>query len=147
MLLIRVCPIQKILFSLVILVIALWSSKGLATTEISNVRYWSAPDHTRIVFDLSDEPVYRFVKRENILVLEWSDATIKTTLPSEMSVGKPGISKIVFISANDNQCKIELVLDQYSKVEVFKLKKFMDKPDRVVVDIFPLQGVQEETST
>lgn len=135
---------RETLSGLVILVAAFWASQVFAVTDISNVRYWAAPDHTRIVFDLNAEPVYQFNIRENILTLEFSDAEVKTSLPSEMPVGKPGISKIVFITAGDNQCKIELVLDQYSKVEVFKLKKFLDKPDRVVVDIFLPQAVKEE---
>ncbi len=138
---------RNTLSGLVILVIALWSSQGFAATEISNVRHWAAPDHTRVVFDLDAEPVYQFNIKENILTLELSDATVKTSLPSEMPVGKPGISKIIFITAKDNPCKIELVLDQYSKVEVFKLKKFMDKPDRVVVDIYLPQAVKEEAGT
>ncbi len=135
---------QKLLYGLAILVIALWSSQGFAATEISNVRHWAAPDHTRVVFDLSAEPDYQFKIRENILTLEFSNAVSKNRLPAEKIVGKPGISKIIFTSADDNKCKIEIVLTQYLKAEVFKLKKFMDKPDRVVVDIIVEQAVKEE---
>jgi len=122
----------------------LWSSQGFAATEISKVRHWAAPDHTRIVFDLSAEPDYQFKIMENILTLEFNDASFHPSLPAEKMIGKPGISKIIFTTADDNKCKIEIVLDKYLKAQVFKLKKFMDKPDRVVVDITVEQAVKEE---
>ena len=135
---------QKLFHGLAILVIALWSSQGFAATEISNVRHWGAPDHTRVVFDLTDEPDYQLNIRENILTLEFPNAVFKKSLPAELIVGRRGISKIIFTSADDNKCKVEMILDQHLKADVFKLKKFMDKPDRVVVDIILEQAVKEE---
>ncbi|MEE9913542.1 MAG: N-acetylmuramoyl-L-alanine amidase [Deltaproteobacteria bacterium] len=123
---------------------ALWSAQGFAATEISKVRHWAAPDHTRVVFDLSAEPDYQFSIRDNILTLEFSKASLHPSLPPEKTVGKPGISKIIFSAADDNTCKIEIVLTEYLTTEVFKLKKFMDKPDRVVVDIIVEMPVKEE---
>ena len=93
---------------LTILVLALWSSQGFAATEISNVRHWGAPDHTRIVFDLNDEPDYQLNIRENILILEFHNAVFKKSLPAELIIGRPGISKIIFTSADDNKCKVEI---------------------------------------
>lgn len=113
--------------------------------EISNVRHWAAPDHTRVVFDLSAEPVYQYRINENVLILEFSNAVLTKTLPQEMPINKPGISKVVLSASAENSSKVELILNQYSKVEVFKLKKFMDKPDRVVVDIILPQAAKEET--
>ena len=138
---------QEIRYGLMILLIALWPSIGIAATEISNVRHWAAPDHTRIVFDLSAEPDYQYAISDNVLTLEFSDATFKKSLPLQMIVDKPGMSKIIFTHTEDNKSKIEIILSQYLKVEVFKLKKFMDKPDRVVVDIVLQQAVKEEIAT
>jgi N-acetylmuramoyl-L-alanine amidase len=135
---------QKILYCLAILAIACWSSQGFAATEISNIRYWSAPDHTRVVFDLSTEPDYRFNIRGNLITLEFSDASFHSSMLAQKIIGKHGISKITFTTADDNKCKIEIMLDQPLKAEVFKLKKFMDKPDRVVVDIIVAQAVRKE---
>jgi N-acetylmuramoyl-L-alanine amidase len=135
---------HQLLYCLAILFIACWSSPGFAATEISNVRYWAAPDHTRVVFDLSNQTDYQFKISDNILTLEFSDARLKNSLPSGMIVDKPGIDKIIFNTVADHQCKIEIVLNRYLKAEVFKLKKFMDKPDRIVVDIIVQQAVKEE---
>jgi len=136
--------ILAILCGLAILVTALWSAPGFAATEISNVRHWTAPDHTRVVFDLSDVPDYQFNVSEHILTLTFSDTLFKKSLPAELIVGKPGINKIIFTTTGDHQCKIEIILNDYLTTEVFQLKKFMDKPDRVVVDIIVEQAAKEE---
>ena len=127
--------IRILLCCLAIIVMTLWTSPGLAAIEISNVRRWAAPDHTRIVFDLSAEADYQFKIEEKILTLEFSNAVLKKSLPVEIIVGRAGIRKISFTTVDPHKCKIEIFLDQYLKADVFKLKKFMDKPDRVVVDI------------
>lgn len=135
---------KQTLCGLAILVLALWSSQAFAATEISKVRHWAAPDHTRVVFDLSAEPDYQFFVNENILTLEFSDASFHSSLPAEKVIKKPGISKIIFTAGEDHKCKIEIFLTEYLTTEVFKLKKIMDKPDRVVVDIIVAEQVVKE---
>jgi N-acetylmuramoyl-L-alanine amidase len=138
--------IRVFLYGLALFVAVSWSSLCLATTEILKVRTWAAPDHTRVVFDLDDEVNYQFQIKDNILTLEFADTTLHPSLPDEKKIGKPGISRIIFTSAGDRFCKIEIILDRYLKADVFKLKKFMDKPDRVVVDVVVEQAVKEEVA-
>lgn len=137
--------VRPFIFGLAIFLIALWPVRGFALTEISNVRYWTAPDQTRIVFDLSAEPDYSFKIEKNIITLEFSNASFAALLPAEKVIRKPGVGKITFTTAADNQCKIEIVLTDYLTAEVFKLKKFMDKPDRVVVDVI-LEGAEKSAT-
>jgi N-acetylmuramoyl-L-alanine amidase len=126
----------RFLSGLAFFMFALWPACGFALTEISNVRHWAAPDQTRIVFDLSGEPVYRFDTQKNKITLEFSDAFFSPSLPSEKIISKPGVAKILFIRGEDRQCAIHVYLKDHLRAEVFPLKKFMDKPDRVVVDVF-----------
>ncbi|HOG12812.1 MAG TPA: N-acetylmuramoyl-L-alanine amidase [Smithellaceae bacterium] len=100
------------------------------------MRHWAAPDQTRIVFDLSDEPAYRFEIQQDRIILEFSDASFSPSLPSEKIVRKPGVAKILFIRGEDQLCTVQIHLKDHLRAEVFPLKKFMDKPDRVVVDVF-----------
>lgn len=144
MLSLRAHKIRQIFFALLIIVALIGPGRGFAATEISNVRYWAAPDHTRVVFDLSTEPDYSYDTSDNTLVLEFNDTFFIKTLFPEMKIDKPGISGIVFTQVSDSSCKAELLLTEYSKVKVFKLKKFMGKPDRVVVDIILQQAPPEE---
>ncbi|MRR16437.1 MAG: LysM peptidoglycan-binding domain-containing protein [Deltaproteobacteria bacterium] len=124
-----------IVYGLAIFILVAWSAHGYAATEISKVRHWAAPDHTRVVFDLSAEPDYQFYLRDNVLTLEFRGASLHPSLSGEKMVGKPGISKIIFSTADNHTCKIEIVLTEYLTTEVFKLRQILDKPDRIVVDI------------
>lgn len=137
-------PIKGLICFLVVFAMTAWSLTCLAATEILKVRHWAAPDHTRIVFDVSDEPLYQFQMRDHSLLLEFSNASLHPALPVEKRIGKPGIEKIIFSAAGNETVKIEVVLSEYLKADVFKLKKFMDKPDRVVVDVIVSQTEKED---
>ena len=127
--------LHKICFALGIFLVFFNSCNCFSSTEISNVRYWSAPDHTRIVFDLDGEPIYEVKEDENILVLKFPNATFNKSIPAEIILNKPGIKKIIFYGTKDDTVKIEFILDKYRKTDVFKLKQIQDKPQRVVIDI------------
>jgi len=137
-------PVKILLCFLILFFIAWWTGIGFAATEIAKVRSWAAPDHTRVVFDVSGEPSYQYQIRENVLILEFTGATLHPSLCDEKKIGKPGVQKIVFTSSGENKSKIEIVLDQYIRVDVFKLRKFMDKPDRVVVDVIVVQEEKKD---
>jgi N-acetylmuramoyl-L-alanine amidase len=126
---------HKTCFILTIFFVCLNSANCFSSTEISNVRYWAAPDHTRIVFDLDSEPVFEVKENGKILVLKFTAATFNKSIPAEIILSKPGIKKINFYTTKNNTVKIEFVLDKHLKTDVFKLKKFQDKPQRVVIDI------------
>ncbi|HPD55913.1 MAG TPA: N-acetylmuramoyl-L-alanine amidase [Smithellaceae bacterium] len=113
--------------------------------EIANVRHWTAPDHTRIVLDVSAEPVYEVEQTDNLLILTFKKAYLNKEIAPELILNKPGIKKLIFNAFNQEDIKIEIYLDEHEKAEVFKLKKFQDRPDRVVVDItLKGQSVPEE---
>ena len=127
--------LHKICFAISAFLVLLNSGNCFGATEISNVRHWTAPDHTRIVFDLDGDPIYEVKKNENILTLKFTDATFNKSIPAELILDKPGIKKIIFYDTENNTVKIEFILDKHLKADVFKLKKFQDKPQRVVIDI------------
>ncbi|HOW57600.1 MAG TPA: N-acetylmuramoyl-L-alanine amidase [Smithellaceae bacterium] len=114
--------------------------------EITNVRHWAAPDHTRVVIDVGSEPSYEVEEGVNTLTLRFKESRLKKDIPGEFTINKPGIKKVVIIPAANDALKIEFLLDKYQKTSVFKLKKFQDKPDRVVVDIILEQEIKENKS-
>ncbi len=136
--------LKKIIYCLTIIVLALIYGNCYASVEILNVRHWTAPDHTRIVLDVDNETVCDVKESENLLVLNFKDASLNKSIPAEIILNKPGIKKLVFYHTDKGTVKIELILDKYRKAEVFKLKKFQDRPDRVVVDIFLQEAPVEE---
>lgn len=139
--------IKKYTYFLIILIVSLISSNCYASIEILNVRHWAAPDHTRIVLDVDDVPAYEVKESENLLILNFKESSIHKSIPAKIIINQPGIKKIVFHHADEDTVEIEFFLDKHHKVEVFKLKKFQDKPDRVVVDIILEQLAKEEKTT
>jgi N-acetylmuramoyl-L-alanine amidase len=138
---------MKIGHALTILAVILFTANFSGAAEILNVRYWAAPDHTRVVIELDGEPVYDIQdiqEGEKLLVLNFKEASSRRSLPAEITINKPGIKKVILRSGADGAIKAELILDKYLKTQVFKLAKFQDKPDRVVVDVFVEQVLREE---
>lgn len=139
----KINVLKELLSLLTIFIVVLISSDCYAATEILNYRSWTAPDHTRIVLDVDSEPVYKTKEKENLLILSFRDTSFSETLPQHVTLNKPGIKKIVLSQADKGISKIEFFLDKHQSVNVFKLKKFQGKPDRIVVDII-LEEVDKE---
>jgi N-acetylmuramoyl-L-alanine amidase len=138
---------QEIIYFLTIFIAVLLSTNCYGAVEILNVRHWTAPDHTRIVLDVDDEPDYEVKENENLLILNFNEATVSKLIPDKIIINKPGIKKMFFYHLDEDTVKIKFILGKYQKIEVFKLKKFQDKPNRVVVDIFLEQVSKEEEKT
>ena len=138
---------KKITYFLTILIVIFGSTNCYGSTEILNVRHWTAPDHTRIVLDVDDEPDYEVKESENLLILNFKEASFHKSIPAEIIINKHGIKKMFFHHIDEDTVEIEFVLDKHQKVEVFKLKKFQDKPERIVVDIILEQVPKEEETT
>ena len=138
---------KEFIYFLTIFIVVLLSTNSYAAVEILNIRHWAAPDHTRIVLDVDGEPDYEVKESENLLLLNFNKASFSKLIPAEIVINKPGIKKVVFHHLDDDTVKIEFILDKYQKIEVFKLKKFQHKPNRVVVDIFLEQVSKEEEKT
>jgi N-acetylmuramoyl-L-alanine amidase len=133
--------------TIIIVIVVLIATNCYASIEILNVRHWAAPDHTRIVLDVDDVPAYEVKENENLLILNFKESSFHKSIPAKIIINQPGIKKIVFHRADKDMVEIEFFLDKHQKVEVFKLKKFQDKPDRVVVDIILEQVSKEEVIT
>lgn len=116
---------------------------AFAATQILNVRHWTAPDHTRVVFDLEAQTHYSYSIDNNLLTIEFSGALCHPSMPTAVDVGKPGIRTIDFSTVAD-KVVVRMFLDDHLKTQVFKLKKFLDKPDRLVVDIYLKQTGEEK---
>ena len=135
------------IYFLTIFIVVLLSTNSYGAVEILHVRHWAAPDHTRIVLDVDDEPDYEVKESENLLILNFKEASFHKSIPAKIIINKHGIKKMFFHHIDEDTVEIEFVLDKHQKVEVFKLKKFQDKPERIVVDIILEQVPKEEETT
>ena len=98
---------------------------------IDKVRYWSAPDHTRVVFDATAEPDFKGEEKEGELILHFPSVSYSPSLKPIIKLAKPGVKSVSL-----EQNRIRIFLNEYKEVKVFKLSPIEDKPHRLVVDVY-----------
>jgi N-acetylmuramoyl-L-alanine amidase len=115
-------------------------------TNIEGVRLWRAPDHTRVVFDLSDAVDHKIfqLKQPSRLVVDITNARNKASL-SDVDLSRSTIKRIR--SAVRNQKDLRFVFDLNSPIKPrsFFLKPHAGKPPRLVVDLYDHDTVVEKT--
>ena len=85
--------LKEFTYFLTIFIIVLLSTNCYGGVEILNVRHWTAPDHTRIVLDVDDEPDYEVKESENLLILNFKEASFSKSIPAKIIINKPGLIK------------------------------------------------------
>lgn len=122
----------------------------IQAAAIEGVRVWRAPDHTRIVLDLSGPVEYVIAPLSNPerLVLDIANASLQLD-PDTLPLGDTPVEKIR--TAVHNQTDIRLVFDLKAKVQPrsFLLKPHAGNRDRLVLDLYdtaPTQTASAEST-
>ena len=110
---------------------------------ITDVRFWSAPDHTRIVLDLTEPIQYESSSQETPpqFHLELKGVSLHT-LKREIELKDPFLTKISLIELGKDRAKLVLHQKKPLNANVFILKAYQDKPHRLVIDLVDV--VQEK---
>jgi len=103
---------------------------------VTDIRFWTAPDHTRVVLDLTDSVQYKGSPIENPpqYHLELKDATLLTK-KREVDVNDPYLSKIILSPLGKKKVKLILHQKKSLNVSIFPLKPYQDKPHRLVINL------------
>jgi N-acetylmuramoyl-L-alanine amidase len=117
----------------------------LAQGKILNIRYWAAPDHTRVVIDASDDIPHTVDNADRKVTIHFKNAVLSESIPREILLNKPGIDKIQVTDLHEGGVKVELSVAEHVEAKLFKLSKFEDKPDRVVIDLELPEIEKQET--
>ncbi len=132
-------------------VCSLLASFALWAADVRDVRLWRAPDHTRLVFDLSAEVEYRLFTLSNPerVVIDIERSTLGGDL-SQLDFADSPISGLR--SAMRDESTLRMVIDLGTKVEPrsFTLAPNSEQGDRLVVDLYdesPSAGASVTTST
>jgi N-acetylmuramoyl-L-alanine amidase len=129
----------------VILVCAL--APAVWAAEVHDVRLWRAPDHTRIVFDLTSPASHKLLVLDNParIVLDITDARLKTDLAALPLADTP-ISRLR--SGVREGTDLRVVLEMSAKVNPrsFALKANQQAGDRLVLDLYDQNGSASTTS-
>ncbi|MGD8590217.1 MAG: N-acetylmuramoyl-L-alanine amidase [Chromatiales bacterium] len=116
----------------------LWSLPLQASqTDIRSLRFWSAPDHVRLVFDASARFNHRLLVLDNPhrLVLDLKDVRLTKNMP-DLSSDERFIDKIRTAPRNRQDVRVVLDLKQAVKPKTFFLKPNGRYGHRLVIDIF-----------
>lgn len=134
----------RIIAMLALLLTGFLAPEASAMNQILNVRHWVAPDHTRIVIDTSETPEYTFEKSKEHIRIDFKNTVFPKTLPVKSVLNKPGVTVISMVRLSGEVTRVEILLADHVDVNVFKLQKIEEKPDRVVIDIELPEGEKKK---
>jgi N-acetylmuramoyl-L-alanine amidase len=121
----------------IVLVLGLLGTSAVWAVDVKDVRLWRAPDHTRIVFDLSGPAEHKLILLENPrrIVLDVERASLKTSL-ADLTLDKTPVMRIR--SGVRDGDGLRVVLDMGAKVKPrsFALKANDQAGDRLVLDLY-----------
>ncbi len=137
--------VKTIMLPLLMLFLCLPVSNAGAMVKILNVRHWVAPDHTRVVIDTSDDPDFTVEKNREKILIDFKETTVPGEIPARKILNKPGIKSISWVQLPPQIIRVEIALAEHVDSSVFKLKRFEEKPDRIVIDIELPEVEQRET--
>lgn len=120
-----------------VLVSLLFIANGAAAATIEGVRLWRAPDHTRLVFDLSAPAEHKLfsLKNPNRIVIDFDKSSSRFDL-SSLKLGSTPVSRIRSGKRGKTGLRLVLDLNEAIKPRSFLLKKHGGKPDRLVLDLY-----------
>jgi N-acetylmuramoyl-L-alanine amidase len=112
---------------------------------ITDVRFWSAPDHTRVVLDLTEPVQYESFSQENPpqCHLEIKEA-ILFTKKREMKVDDSFLTKVNLSVPGEGKVKLILHQKKPLQANILTLKPYLDKPHRLVIDLIDMVEEKKE---
>ncbi len=116
--------------------------------QLQDVRLWRAPDHTRVVFDLSAVPDHTLItlKSPDRLVVDLRDTSLATQLDKLDFLNTP-IKKLRHGIRAGDDLRIVLDLKEPVKARSLKLKANQKRGHRLVLDLYDLTpGITEMPS-
>jgi N-acetylmuramoyl-L-alanine amidase len=103
--------------------------------RLTDMRYWTSPTFTRLVFDLKAETTWETQEQKdsNRLVVELDG--FDGFLPKELLEVNDGIVKKVRALQSGGKVRILIELEKPVEHKIFVLKKINEKPPRLVIDL------------
>ena len=117
-------------------VLGVWATGVCWAAEVHDVRLWRAPDHTRIVFDLTAPADHKLIVLDNPsrIVLDVADTRLKTSLDRLSLEGTP-VKAVRSGIREGNDLRVVLDMDAQVNPRSFDLKANEKAGDRLVLDL------------
>jgi len=106
------------------------------SSKINEIRLWTAPDHTRLVFDLSKTITYELFRLHNPerVVIDMHNVNLQAD-PSHLKLPDPVIQRLRYGQPKSEILRIVLDVKEKVKPRSFLLNPMHGKPHRLVVDL------------
>jgi len=130
-----VMPAARTLIAACFLLLA--ATDPARAASVLAIRHWSAPDHTRIVVDLSEQVAYthRTLEEPDRIAVDVDDT--KFEIPTDAIPIADGLVQRIRFNRLSKSGKVQIVLDldRVARYDVFALEKYEHKRDRIVIDV------------
>ena len=137
---------MRLVTSILIIIVSLGLSPAHAVTSVDSVRVWPAPDHTRIVFDVSDRVDHNIfmMQAPDRLVIDIEDAVarVKLTAPN---LPQQWIKRIRHAPRNGSDLRVVFDLNSKTTPRSFILPPNQQYGNRLVIDLYPVDHQAEKT--
>jgi N-acetylmuramoyl-L-alanine amidase len=132
---------MKKLFALVLLLLF---AAQLPAAQVAGVRLWTAPDHTRLVFDTTAPAEHKVFGLSNPdrLVIDFSRASLSEAF-STAEIKNRHLTGVRHAARQDGSLRVVLDLTQAMRPKTFVLKPNASYGHRLVVDLYPLENTRE----
>jgi len=122
------------------------SAAGL--TVVHDVRLWTAPDHTRLVFDLNRNMTYKLFRlhKPERIVIDMQQTSLKANL-KKLALPDPVILSIRHGKSNNQGLRMVVDVKEEVQPRSFLLKPSHGKPYRLVVDLMRPEKMHNSAST
>ncbi|MFQ5660148.1 MAG: N-acetylmuramoyl-L-alanine amidase [Gammaproteobacteria bacterium] len=119
---------------------SLWAQ----SVQVKNIRIWSAPDSTRVVFDVSATVNYQtsMLADPYRLVIDIEDADAVSALTQPLARDRY-LQRLRAARRNEDDLRIVIDLKKYSRTRSFQLKPNRNYGHRLVVDVFDTEAEQQ----
>ena len=108
-----------------------------ASINVSGIRYFSAPDHTRIVVDGDGPLSFQTMELSGPprLVIDLKDTATVGVAPRSLAIGDSIVHRVRVARFNAETVRLVMDLVQPVQSKVFLLDRIEDKPYRLVIDL------------
>ncbi|ORU93901.1 MAG: N-acetylmuramoyl-L-alanine amidase [Cycloclasticus sp. symbiont of Bathymodiolus heckerae] len=117
-----------------------------SSKNVDSLRFWTAPDHTRLVLGISSPVEHKVFALDNPprLVLDLSDAKFNATVPT-FSPNHKVVSLMRHAPRNKKDLRVVIDLKTVVKAKSFLLKPNANYGHRLVIDLYPQQRKSDKS--
>ena len=100
--------ISYIVLLLILFLVTVVCPEAFGSVAILHVRHWTAPDHTRVVLDVSGETSYTVARADHRIYVDMKGAVLPGGIPHTYDIDKPAVKKINLTSLPKRGVRVEL---------------------------------------